>query len=33
MVADYEAKATEVLTKLMEKFAENGDSILKRLTN
>lgn len=29
MIADYEAKAAEVLTKLMEKLAENGDAILK----
>ncbi|WP_456330751.1 DUF1641 domain-containing protein [Archaeoglobus sp.] len=29
MIAEYETKATEVLTKLMEKLAENGDAILR----
>jgi len=29
MIADYETKAAEILSKLMEKLAESGDAILR----
>jgi uncharacterized protein YjgD (DUF1641 family) len=31
MIADYESKAAEILTKMMEKLAENGDAILSAM--
>lgn len=31
MIADYESKAADVLTKMMEKLAENGDALLSAL--